>query len=256
MDNKTRIDSTPDAATRMDRPSTAETLLESSADAATIKQFAVDPNAETHKLDPRIYAPLRVCPQCSLAWETEAEWCVSCGTAFDARDRESATRVRPGRTGERPAARNARARRAATSSPRNTEERAAVHQAPRRKQPVRSAAPAARRSAGSFFGWLALFLLIPIAMLAFIAGQNTRPTKAEVNNEIKTAVDQNTRSAIASAQRELQRQKNRLQAAFNERVIKAEARAFSEGKSNAEAQLPQGGLTAELKRCLSNLFQC
>jgi hypothetical protein len=234
MDEKTRIDTQPDAV--------------------TVKQTLDGHDADTHKLDPRVYAPLRVCPQCSLAWETESDWCASCGTAFDARDRESATRVRPGRTGERPAPRN---RGTAPSATRNTGERAAAHQAPRRKQQPRASAPAPRRrSAGSFFGWLALFLLIPIAMLAFVAGQNTRPSKAEVNHEIKTAVDQNTRSAVASAQRELQRQKKRLQAEFNDRVEKAESRAFAEGKSNAEAQQPQGGLTDDLKRCLANLFEC
>jgi hypothetical protein len=247
MDKKTRIDSTPDAKTRVDRSATAETVLESIAD------------AETHKLDPRVYAPLRVCPQCSLAWETESDWCASCGTAFDARDRESVTRVRPGRTGERPAARNARARRAAPNSTRNTGERAAAHQPARRTQPARGKSVAAprRRSIGSFVGVLALFLLIPVAALAFIAGQNTRPTKAEVNDQIATATAQTKQAARASFQRNFERQRERLQTQFEKAAAAAQKQGYEQGKANAEANLPETSLPDDLKRCLSSfLIDC
>lgn len=268
MDKKTRIDSSPDAKTRLDnsarRDSTAETLLDSAADAATVKQFASDPDAATHQLDPRVYAPLRVCPQCSLAWETDADWCASCGTAFDARDRESVTRVRPGRTGERPVARAAsrdrRARRATPGTPRNTGERAAAHQPPRRKQPTARAAAAPqprRRSVGAFMGVLALFLLIPVAALSFIAGQNTRPSKAQVNDQVAQATAQTKRAAINSFQRNFERQRDRLQAQFEKRVTAAEKQAFDQGKANAEANLPASSFSDDFKRCFSSfLLEC
>jgi uncharacterized membrane protein YvbJ len=197
---------------------------------------------------------LRVCPQCSLAWETDAEWCASCGTAFDARDRESVTRVRPGRTGERAAARNPRSRRAPAAQTRKTGERAAAH-APigRTSKPRAKAAKAPRRRSG---GWAFAMVVIAMVPVAFLLGQQTRPSKAQVDQTIKQAVELNTRSAEASAQRTLQRQKHRLQVEFNARVKAAEAQAYSEGKANAEAQQPQGGFTGDLKRCLANLFEC
>jgi hypothetical protein len=251
--------SNPDPSTGTASDS-AETVLDAVADRATIKQHAVDPDAETHKLDPRFWAPLRVCPQCSLAWETDADWCASCGTAFDARDRETEisasaaepTRVRPGRTGERSAARRPRARRAAPSTTRNTGERAAAH-APSTRNAAPQPRPSRKVRSG---GWALAIVLLAIIPLAFVLGQSTRQSHAEVNAQIDQAVKTNTQSALASAQRSLQRQRNQLQREFNTRVTAAEQQAYAEGKANAIAQRPQGGLTADLKRCIANLFQC
>ena len=193
--------------------------------------------AETHKLDPRYLAPLRVCPQCSLAWETDAEWCASCGTAFDARERQRD--------------RNPRSRRrvAAAGTTRNTGERAAAHAPAGRNSQPRAAVPTQTRRGG----WALAVILLAIIPLAFLLGQQTRASKSEVNAKIEQALDLNRRSAYESAQRTLQRQRNRLQAEFNRRVRTAEQKAYADGTANAQAQ-QRNSLTDDLKRCIANFL--
>lgn len=235
-------------------PDTAETLLDANLpDAETIKAHAADPGTEqdgsTHKIDPRHWAPLRVCPQCSLAWETDADWCASCGTAFDVRERS-------GRGSQNTTVRIPRTRRATAGTTRNTGERAAAHPPSRRGAPPRrasrSAAPRGRSNA--WFAVVALLIAIPFSALAFVAGQQTRASSEEVNQQIEQAVQQTKDSAVNSFKRNFERQRDRLQSEFETRVKAAEQQAYAEGKSNAEAQLPQGSLTEDLKRCLANFL--
>lgn len=245
------------------------TMIDEIADAATIKQHAIDPDAPTHRLDARVIAPLRVCPSCSRAWEVTGEWCPSCGTAFDviasdvpSRIADSATRVMPGRTGQRNVARAPRGRGVARPADRNSATRKqpvaqrrqdAAHQPP--KKPSIDGSDGA--SGGGFKIVATIIAFSLLVAFAFALGQQTRASKDEVDQQIAEAVQQTKDSAIASAQRELEQQRDRLQTEFNQRVKEAEAKALERGRSDAQALNEGGGVVDTLERCLKNfLLEC
>ncbi|MGH2906227.1 MAG: hypothetical protein ACRDKI_05595 [Solirubrobacterales bacterium] len=220
-----------------------ETRIDSSPDNPTIKDVAAD--AETHQLDPRYWAPLLVCPQCSLAWETDAGWCPSCGTAFERAATESSP---PRRARSRTSGAANRGNRS-SSTTRNTGERAAAHPpAPRR------AGKAGRGSRGLAIA--ACLLLVPAAALGFLAGQQSRPSQAEVDRQTAKAVDQAKLSAFHSFQRNFAKQRAKLQAEVERRAAAAAAQGFAQGKANAEqeAQQQAGDFTDNIKQCIDSLF--
>jgi hypothetical protein len=272
---RTRIDRSNDAPTRYDDESTTATRIDpagadSTADEATIKQHAVDPDASTHSLDPRVWAPLRVCPKCSLAWESAGDWCPSCGTAFDVGDRET---ERPASRGARSLpvrgrgtdARSPRTRGASAASrprrPAGGGKPSALVPLPRRDPQSNSAKSGSRAAI-----WIALLLIIPVAAIAFVAGQQSRPSHAEVDGKIADAVQQTKNSAIKSYQRNFADLRRDLQAKFNKRVKAAEEKAYADGIASAKAeqqaqekaQRDNGfGFGEDLKKCFKNfLLEC
>lgn len=244
------------------------TLIDEIADAATIKQHAIDPDAPTHRLEARVIAPLRVCPACSRAWEVTGEWCPSCGTAFDvsANDAatmvsDNATRVMPGRTGQRDAVRAPRSRgQARVSNRQSTTGKPAVanRRAGGDHRPPHAASIDGRDGAGGGFKIVATIIAFTLALaFAFVLGQETRASKDEVDQRISEAVQQTKDSAKASFEREFEQQRDRLQAEFNQRVKAAEAKAREQGRADAQAQNEGGGVVDTLERCLKNfLLEC
>lgn len=244
------------------------TLVDEIADAATIKQHAIDPDASTHRLTPRVMAPLRVCPSCSRAWEVTGEWCPSCGTAFDVsasdavtRVSDNATRVMPGRTEQRAAARAPRRRgQARTSNTRSSTGKQSVsaRRAGGDHRPPRSASVDGRDGAGGGFKIVATIIAFSLALaFAFVLGQETRASNEEVDQQIAEAVQQTKDSAVASFEREFEQQRDRLQSEFNQRVKEAEAQAREQGRADAQAQNEGGGVVDTLERCLKNfLLEC
>jgi hypothetical protein len=197
------------------------TRIDLGPDQPTVKNSTGD-EAETHKLDPRNYAPLRVCPECSLAWEITGEWCPSCGTAFDKSARESARATRvmparpvsPARTGnQRPLTRSAR-RRGTTPPP----------------PAAKAAAPA--RSGGAGKVVFTVLVFAAAITVAFFVGQSTRPSQAQVDNSITNAVNSAKRSAAESYSRAF----DTLQARAAEAVKQARKKALAEGEANAQQQ--------------------
>lgn len=226
-----------------------------------------DRDAETHKLDPRVWAPLRVCPQCSLAWESTGDWCPSCGTAFDLRERETrvnaeqdVTRVMPGRTGEQTTVRTSRPRRGNQSQAGrgNTAERRVAHGHGGRGNPGASNSASPGDRSGGTLKLIATVVAFSLAIVfAFAIGQETRASKDEVDAQIAQAVDQTKSSAVASFRRSFEAQRDRLQTEFNQRVKAAEERARQQGRADAEAQNSGGGVVDRLEKCLKNfLLDC
>lgn len=245
------------------------TMIDEIADAATIKQHATDPDAPTHRLDARVFAPLRVCPACSRAWEVAGEWCPSCGTGFDvsahddtARRSESATRVMPGRTGQRNVARAPRERGKARAVDRSSATRKQP-MAQRRQEvahrPPSSPSTDGRDGAGGG-GFKIVATIVAFSLLvafAFVLGQETRASKDEVDQKIAEAVQQTRDSARASFEREFNEQRARLQTEFNQRVKEAEAQALERGRSDAQGRGNGNGVVEKVERCLKNfLIDC
>lgn len=249
-------DAMPDHQRPHDPDTDTLTLVDEIADRETIKQFAVDPDAPTHRLEPRVFAPLRVCPACSRAWEVTGDWCPSCGTAFDVDDsptvrtpRVRATVVRPGRTGE------VRAARRGSAAPRVNAAGSSGNGRSGGRASTTAATP--EKSGGGALKVVATVLAFSLAIVfAFVLGQETRASKEEVDQRIEEAVQQTKDSAVASFQREFEQQRDRLQAEFNERVKTAEAQAREQGRADAEADGP-GGVLDNVERCLKNfLLDC
>lgn len=227
-------------ATRLDQAPDDETVL---------ADFGGSEDA-THRLDPRVWSPLKVCPQCSLAWESDGEWCPSCGTAFDrSKERVQATRVMPA---ERQAA---RARRAAEpplsrSGRRNP---SAAQRAPRASgPPKRQATPPPSTSVGaSIAKAFMIFALFAVAVTgAFYVGQQSRPSQAEVDQSVSEATDTARQSAVESLKR--------LQAEFEEKRAAAVAKAREEGRNAAQAEAQateeaSGSLIDKIGQCIVNL---
>lgn len=120
--------------------------------------------------------------------------------------------------------------------------------------PQKSASPTAR---GGDWKTLAAVVAIVLAVCAsFVIGQQTRPSNAEVDQKIGEAVDQTKNSAVASFRREFDRQRERLQEQFNQRVKAAEAKAREQGRADATKE--QGsGVVGTIERCLKNfLLDC
>lgn len=215
------------------------TRIDSLPDAPTVKNFTGD-DAETHRLDPRAYAPLRVCPECSLAWEVTGEWCPSCGTPFDKSARESvrATRVMPARPvsparvgAQPPLTRSARRRGAAPPPP---------------------APKAPEQASGGGAGKVVFTVLIFVAAItvAFFAGQSTRSSDAEVDRSISQAVD----TAKTSAAQSYQLAFDKIQAEAADAVKKARSQALAEGEAKAQQALD--AQKAEGQSIFDKVTQC
>lgn len=195
------------------------TRIDVGPDQPTVKNFTGD-DAETHRLDPRAYAPLRVCPQCSLAWEVTGEWCPSCGTAFDKSAREGvrATRVMPARSpsparvGSRPPLTRSARKRGATPPP-----------------PAQKAAkPASNGGAGKIIFTVVVFAAA--IAVAFFAGQSTRSSDAEVDRSISQAVN----TAKTSAAQSYQAAFDKIQKEAADAVKNARSKALAEGEAKAQ----------------------
>ncbi|MBJ7353214.1 MAG: hypothetical protein JHC98_00155 [Thermoleophilaceae bacterium] len=215
---------------------TRQTRRDLGPDQPTVKNFTGD-EAETHKLDPRHYAPLRVCPQCSLAWEVTGEWCPSCGTAFDKTARESvrATRVMPARSvsparvGSQPPLTRSARRRGVTPPP---------------------PAPKAAKSASSGGAGKVVFTVLLFAaaiVVAFFIGQSTRPSQAQVDQSI----DQSVQAAKQSAANSYRRAFDKMQAQAAAAIEAARDKALAEGA--AKAQQDQ---QAESQSIFDKVTQC
>ncbi|MGK2877769.1 MAG: hypothetical protein ACSLFF_04225 [Solirubrobacterales bacterium] len=197
-------------------------------DAPTVKNSFTGDDAETHRLDPRAYAPLRVCPQCSLAWEVTGEWCPSCGTAFD--KSAQPTRVQPAaalpsatRTRKQPPLNRSARRRGITHPPVQ-----AQPQAPRRAQQV----PAQNSSSG--FKTFATVLVFAAAIsVAFLIGQSTRASSEQVDQRVSEAVQTAKQSAASSYERAF----DKMQAQAAAAIETAREKGVAEGKANARAQI-------------------
>jgi hypothetical protein len=196
------------------------TRIDSLPDAQTVKSFTGD-DAETHKIDPRAYAPLRVCPECSLAWEVTGQWCPSCGTAFDKSARESvrATRVMPARSvaparvGTQPPLTRSARKRGVTPPP----------------APPKQARAERSGGAGKIVATVLIFALAITA--AFFIGQSTRPSQAQVDQSIDQAVQAAKQSAVKSYERAFAELRDEAAAA----VEAARSKALAEGEAKAQA---------------------
>lgn len=203
------------------------TRFDSAPDAPTVRQDLIGEQDETHRLDPRAIAPLKVCPECSFAWETSAEWCPSCGTAFAKSERESstATRVMPTHR-EPPLTRSARRRNAqagaggATTPARRTPQR----------PPQRPQSPPANHG---FRNALLAVLAVAAIAAAFLAGQQTRQSQAEVDQSINQAVATAKQSAASSYRTAFEK----MQAQAAQAIKAARAKGVAEGQASAQQQL-------------------
>lgn len=216
------------------------TRIDLGPDAPTVKQTFTDPDAETHRLDPRAYAPLRVCPECSLAWEVTGEWCPSCGTAFDksARERVSATRVMPqrpvspARVGSQPPLTRSARKRGVTPPP----------------TPPKQARAQQSGGAGKLIATVLIFALAITA--AFFIGQSTRPSQAQVDQSIETAVASAKQSAVESFNRAFET----LQERSAEAIKEARSKALAEGEAKAQQQ--RDALAAEDRSFFDGVAEC
>ncbi|MFT4050429.1 MAG: hypothetical protein QM648_11430 [Solirubrobacterales bacterium] len=206
------------------------TRFDHTPDMPTVRQEFSGSDEATHQVDPRNWAPLRVCPECSLAWEITGEWCPSCGTAFEKSRREASTptRVMPRRpAAEPPLSRSARRR----SSGGQLRPRAEAP-APPSGPPKRAAKP--KSSAGSFFKGVFVVVGLCAAMaIAFLAGQASRPTNAQIDSRIAQAVDTAKQSASRSYGRAFEKMQARAAAAAEA----ARKQGQAEGAATAEQQL-------------------
>ncbi len=202
------------------------TRFDAAPDAPTIRQDFAGNEAQTHQLDPRTYAPLRVCPECSLAWEITGEWCPSCGTAFEKARRESSTPTRV--MSQTQIARRQRA----TEPPLTRSARRAQSAPPKRRAPATQAPPAT--SGSSFFKVLFSVLAIAGAMaVAFLAGQASRPSSAQVDQRIDEAVQ----TAKLSAANSYERAFDQMQAKAAAAIEAAREKGLAEGRANAQQQI-------------------
>ncbi|MBJ7458593.1 MAG: hypothetical protein JHD02_05340 [Thermoleophilaceae bacterium] len=199
------------------------TRIDMGPDAPTVKNsFTGD---ETHRVDPRAYAPLRVCPQCSLAWEITGEWCPSCGTAFD--KSAQPTRVQPAaasatRPGKSPPLNRSARRRGITHPP--------VQAQPPRRAPQQQPQP----NGSSGFKTFATVLIFAAAIaVAFFVGQSTRASSAQVDQRVDEAVQTAKRSAASSYERAF----DKMQAQAAAAIEAAREKGLAEGKANAQAQI-------------------
>lgn len=222
-----------------DRDTDTLTRIDLGPDAPTIKNFTGD-DAETHKIDPRAYAPLRVCSECSLAWEITGEWCPSCGTAFDKSARESvrATRVMPARSvsparvGSQPPLTRSARKRGVTPPP----------------APPRQTSAPQSGGAGKLVATMLVFALAVTA--AFFIGQSTRPSQAQVDQSIDTAVASAKQSAVESFNRAFET----LQQRSAEAIKDARSKALAEGEAKAQQQ--QDTLQAEDRSFFDGVAEC
>lgn len=196
-------------------------MTPSEKDTDTLTRIDLTPDAQTHRIEPRAWAPLRVCPECSLAWEVSGEWCPSCGTAFDKQVRESstATRVMPRRAAEPPLSRSAR--RAASMPP--------AQGPPRRAAAAPPPADRPRSGAKTVLTVLAVGLAV---VAAFFAGQLSRPTDSEIDRSTNEAVQTARQSAAKSYRRAFDQMQQQAQTA----IEAARAKGVAEGAANAQQQ--------------------
>lgn len=215
-----------------ERDRTARTRIDRAPEDETRRQPAVDrfdgDDAETHQIDPRVWAPLRVCPQCSLAWEVSGEWCPSCGTAFDKSAREKqqqATRVMPHRVSETGGHRKADppARRRGRSDGRP------VPASVRQGQPVRREPKQKSGTGKVVFTTLAVCAAV---VAAFFVGQLTRPTDAQIDKSVGDAVQTARRSAAASYETAFKKMQDRTAKA----IEAARQKGIAEGQAAADAR--------------------
>lgn len=213
-----------------ERDRTAHTRIDETPDAPTVRSEFTGSDEATHQIDPRVWAPLRVCPQCSLAWEVAGEWCPSCGTAFDksVREKQHATRVMPHRVSETgghrkaepPPKRSARSTRdAAAPAPKS------VRQGP----PVRREPKQSSGTARVVFTTVAVAAAI---VAAFFVGQLSRPTDAQIDKSVNDAVSTARRSAAASYDKAFQKMQQRTQKAIED----ARQKGIAEGQAALQAQ--------------------
>lgn len=227
------------------------TRLDDAPDAPTIHAGFQGDDAETHNLDPRIWAPLKVCPQCSMAWESTGEWCPSCGTAFDrSSERVKATRVMP--------AERQRARAASGQRSRRPGEPPLSRSGRRNGPPPRArkqAAPAPKRggtgaSVAKGFALLAVFAVAVTA--AFYIGQQSRPSQSDLDNATQQAADTARKSAAES----LRRFQDELRKQRDAAVARARAQGRSEGQAEAQATAETSdSLIDKISRCVVD-FSC
>lgn len=215
------------------------TQIDLGPDQPTIRQGFAGSEDETHKIDPRAYAPLRVCPECSLAWEITGEWCPSCGTAFEksVRDSSTATRVMPRRPGEPPLNRSARRRAGAAPAPQ------LVKQSPRRAPQQKSTGSMARNTL------LAILVVFGMAG-AFILGQSTRQSQAEVDRSIDQAVSTAKQSAANSYKKAF----DEMQAQAATAIEAARKKGVAEGQANAQSQIE--AQQQDSQSLFDNVTQC
>lgn len=209
----------------------ARTEIDPTPDAPTIRSDLGGSDDETHQTDPRVWAPLRVCPQCSLAWEVAGEWCPSCGTAFDRSAREKqqqATRVMPHRVSETGGHR--KAEQSSSRSPRT--QRAAGRPAPksvRQGPPVRREPKQSSGTAKVIFTTLAVCAAV---VAAFFVGQLSRPSDSQIDKSVSDAVSTARRSAAASYETAFKKMQQRTQKAIEE----ARQKGIAEGQASLQAQ--------------------
>jgi hypothetical protein len=202
-------------------------------DTDTLTKIDLAPDAPTHKLEPAVFAPLRVCPECSLAWESSGEWCPSCGTAFEKSVRESSTptRVMPRRVSEPPLTRSARR--------------------PQQGPPKRAVPAPAPAAGGGFLRNSVLAVIVTTAIaVAFFAGQATRPSQAEVDRSIEQAVNTAKQSAASSYQKAFEKMQAQAAAA----IEAARDKALAEGRADAQSQLD--AQQAEGRSIFDSVTQC
>ncbi|MFY9487665.1 MAG: hypothetical protein WAP35_03070 [Solirubrobacterales bacterium] len=193
---------------------TDETLL----DATRSDHPAVE--RRHHETPDRKIGPLRVCPECSLAWEVDAQWCPGCGTRFS--DRPAAAAAEPSRQ-------SARTSRAAGSTTATATTATATT--------ATAATATATTATGRAEQWhqdrrvrVVLAATLPIVAAAFLLGMLVRPSDSAVNDRIAEAVAQQRSYDQAQASRRLEAQKARLDASADRRVARARSDAFANGK--------------------------
>jgi hypothetical protein len=221
------------------------TRFDSAPDAPTVRQDFAGSEAETHRVEPQVFAPLRVCPECSLAWESSGEWCPSCGTAFEKAARESvtATRVMPRRAAEPPLARGAR-RRSQGQRPRG--QASPAQRPPRREPPARASSSTGSALRGVVFSVLALCAIVA----AFFVGQATRPSQADVDRSINQAVSTAKQSAASSYQKAFEKMQSQAAAA----IAAARSKALAEGRADAQSQID--AQQQDSQSLFDNVTQC
>lgn len=206
----------------------ARTRVDSIPDDPTIRNEFAGSDEETHQVDPRVWAPLRVCPQCSLAWEVAGEWCPSCGTAFDktARDKQQhATRVMPHRVSDTGSHR----RRNEPPPSRSARRASAQPQAVRQGPPVRREPKQSSGMGKTIFTVLAVAAAV---VVAFFVGQLSRPTDAQIDKNIDQAVQTARNSAAASYEKAFKTMQQRTAKAIEE----ARQKGIAEGQAALQAQ--------------------
>lgn len=219
------------------------TRFDHTPDMPTVRQEFVGSDEETHQVDPRNWAPLRVCPECSLAWESAGDWCPSCGTAFEKSRRESSTptRVMPRRPASEPPLTRSARRRQSSSQPRVQRAQAAP---PQREQN--------KRSGGAFLRVLLTTVAIAAAMVfAFLVGQASRPSDGQVDKRISQAVDTAKQSAASSYQRAFEKMQAQAAAAAEAARKQGQAEGAASAQQQLDAQQQQNqGIFDSVTQCV------